>query len=77
MSVLCVAARQTPSSVKEEAGAALVSVFRSWHAWQNREFTITARGGGRFHLSGDDLPVVYEGMVGTTLKLAARGGHIE
>ncbi|MES2900888.1 MAG: polysaccharide biosynthesis tyrosine autokinase [Pseudomonadota bacterium] len=54
-----------------------VSLFEIPEAWHNREFTITARGDGRYHLSGAGLPVVYEGLVGTTLKAAARGGNIE
>ena len=54
-----------------------VSVFQIPEAWQNREFTITARGGGRYLLSGGGLPVKYEGIVGHTLKGSARGGNIE
>ncbi len=54
-----------------------VSLFEIPEAWHNREFTITAKGDGRFHLSGAGLPVVYEGVVGNTLKAAARGGNIE
>ena len=54
-----------------------VSVFEVPEAWQNREFSIIARGGGKYLLSGAALPVVYEGIVGSTLKAAARGGNIE
>ncbi len=54
-----------------------VSVFDIPEAWQNREFTLTARGGGRYLLGGAGLPVIYEGIVGTTLKAAARGGDFE
>ncbi len=54
-----------------------VALFEIPEAWQNREFTITARGNGRYLLGGAGLPVVYEGIVGTTLKAAARGGNIE
>lgn len=54
-----------------------VSVFEIPEAWQNREFVITARGDGRYLLGGAGLPVIYEGIVGTTLKAAARGGNIE
>ncbi|WP_426210992.1 polysaccharide biosynthesis tyrosine autokinase [Massilia sp. TWP1-3-3] len=54
-----------------------VSVFDIPEAWLNREFTITTRGDGRYLLGGAGLPVIYEGIVGTTLKAAARGGNIE
>jgi tyrosine-protein kinase Etk/Wzc len=54
-----------------------VSVFEIPQAWLNKEFTLTARGNGRYLLGGAGLPVIYEGIVGTTLKVAARGGNIE
>jgi tyrosine-protein kinase Etk/Wzc len=54
-----------------------VSVFNIPEAWQNREFIVTARGGGRYLLGGAGLPVIYEGIVGTKLKAATRGGTIE
>jgi len=54
-----------------------VSVFEMPDIWLNREFTLTARGNGRYHLGGGGLPVVYEGIVGTTLKAPAREGTIE
>ena len=54
-----------------------VSVFDIPEAWHNREFTITARGGGRYLLGGAGLPVYYEGVVGNTLKAAAKDGNIE
>jgi tyrosine-protein kinase Etk/Wzc len=54
-----------------------VSVFDVPEAWHNREFTITARGDGRFHLGGAGLPVVYEGIVGNTMKAMTSGGNIE
>ncbi|NHZ79721.1 polysaccharide biosynthesis tyrosine autokinase [Massilia sp. CCM 8695] len=54
-----------------------VSVFEVPQAWYNREFTVTARGNGRYHLSGGGLAAVYEGMVGTTLRITARGASLE
>ncbi|MES2324782.1 MAG: polysaccharide biosynthesis tyrosine autokinase [Pseudomonadota bacterium] len=54
-----------------------VSVFEIPEAWQNREFTITARGDGRYHLSGPGLSHAFEGLAGTTLKAAVAGGNIE
>lgn len=54
-----------------------VSVFDVPEAWQNREFTITARNNGRYYLSGAGLPVVYEGIVGNTMKALTRSGYIE
>lgn len=54
-----------------------VSLFEVPEAWYQREFTITARGNGRYHLGGGGLPVVYEGLVGATLKAATSGGNIE
>ena len=54
-----------------------VSVFDIPQAWLNKEFTLTARGNGRYLLGGAGLPVIYEGIVGTPLKVAARGGNIE
>ena len=59
------------------AEKASVSVFEIPDAWQNREFTLTARGNGRYHLGSDDLPVLYEGIVGSTLKAVTPGGTIE
>ena len=56
---------------------ASVSVFDVPEGWQNREFTLTARGNGRYLLSGGDLQVAYEGIVGSTLKATPRGGSIE
>lgn len=54
-----------------------VSVFDVPEAWYNREFTITARGNGSYHLSGSGLPAIYEGIVGNTLKASTRAGNIE
>ncbi|UUZ49389.1 Wzz/FepE/Etk N-terminal domain-containing protein [Massilia sp. B-10] len=50
-----------------------ISIFDVPETWHNREFTITARGNGRYHLGGAGLPVIYEGMVGNTLKAETRG----
>ncbi|SHH02718.1 polysaccharide biosynthesis tyrosine autokinase [Massilia sp. CF038] len=54
-----------------------VSVFDVPEGWYNRDFTITARGGGRYHLSGAGLPAIYEGRVGNTLKAVTKSGNIE
>ena len=54
-----------------------VSIFDVPETWYNRQFTITARGNGRYHLSGAGLPAIYEGMVGNTLKAETRAGNIE
>ena len=59
------------------AERATVSVFEIPDSWQNREFKLVARGNGRFHLGSADLPVLYEGVVGTTLKAATPAGNIE
>lgn len=59
------------------AERAEVSVFDVPDAWQNREFTITARKDGHYYLGGAGLPVVYEGIVGNTMKALTRSGPIE
>ncbi|ATQ77794.1 tyrosine protein kinase [Massilia violaceinigra] len=54
-----------------------VSVFEVPEAWYNREFTLTARGNGRYHLSGGALATAYEGIVGTTLRTRVGGASLE
>ncbi|HEX8613802.1 MAG TPA: polysaccharide biosynthesis tyrosine autokinase [Telluria sp.] len=54
-----------------------VSVFEVPEAWYNHAFTLTARGGGRYLLSGGGLPNAYEGVVGTTLRATVAGAAFE
>ena len=59
------------------AEKAEVSLFEVPAAAQNLEFTLTARGDGVFHLTGEALDSVYEGRVGVTHRVPARAGEIE
>ncbi len=54
-----------------------VSLFEVPGPAQNLEFVLTAQGQGVYHLSGEALDAVYEGRVGTTHRIPARGGDIE
>ncbi len=56
---------------------ASVAVFDVPKAWQESEFTVTARAGGRYLLSGEALGGALEGVVGSTLRAAVRGGELE
>ncbi|MCE3602079.1 polysaccharide biosynthesis tyrosine autokinase [Massilia sp. P8910] len=58
------------------AEKAEVSVFEVPEQWYDREFTLTARGNGRYHLSGERLAAVYEGTVGATIRIRAGGATL-
>jgi tyrosine-protein kinase Etk/Wzc len=54
-----------------------VSVFDVPEAWQNRQFTLTARAGNRYRFSGGGQRLAFEGTVGQRYRVPIPNGTLD